>query len=158
MITFAERFLSITMSYEGKSGYKGYQGETGATQTIKVYTITETKQIKKQGVSAYGQSAIPTSNILGKQPDIVKIEGKLCTVDEIDTYLANLAPYRTVNTIYNAFLPCSILYATSSNCPEVAGQYWLVDMFKIKRNLQKREHILFELVLYKWYGDLPGGN
>ena len=153
-ITFTERFLSITMTYEGKSGYKGYQGESGDTHTIKVYTISETKQIKKQGIASYSQDAVPMSNLLGKQPDILKIEGKLCMVSEVNEYLATLT-HRPVNALYNAFLPCSIVTASSTVAPEANGN-WMVDMFKIKRNLQKRDIVAFELILYRWYGPLPG--
>ncbi len=155
-ITLAERFLSITMTYRDKSGYKGYQGEIGNTHTLYVYTITDTRQIKKLGISSYSQDAIPTGVIQGRQPDILKIEGKLCKVSEVDAYLARLSS-RSVNTIYNVLLPCSIVTATSTAAPEANGN-WMVDMFKVKRNLQKRDIILFELVLYKWYGELPGSG
>lgn len=142
------------MNYNGQSGHKGYQGATGNTHTIKVYSITDTRQLKKLGVSSYSQTSTPMSVILGKQPDVIKIEGKLCMVSEVETYLAGLS-HRPCNTLFNVFLPCSIVSATSSECPEANGN-WLVDTFKIKRNLQKRDIVSFELVLYKWYAALPG--
>lgn len=138
------------MTHLNKSGNKGFGGTTGATHTIYVYNITETKQIKKQGISSYSQTVIPQTILQGRQPDTIKIEGKLCKVSEVTQYLNALSGYRSVNTLYNVFLPCSILIGSSTNCPEINGN-WIVDTFKIKRNLQKRDLVLFELVLNKWY-------
>lgn len=149
-VTLTERFLKITMNYHGESGHKGYQSEGGNTHTIHVYNITETRQIKKIGVSSYSQTTTPISTITGKQPDVVKIEGKLCMVKDVTTYLAGISG-RACNTLFNVFLPCSILTGSSSECPEINGE-WIVDTFKIKRNLQKRDIVAFELILYKWYG------
>lgn len=154
MITFTENFLNITMQHNGEVGHKGYNTTAGATHTLKVYTINDTKQIYKIGGSSYSQTVTPYSVTMGKEPDILKIEGKLCRVDEVDTYIAPLASHRNLNTIYNVFLPCSILTGSSAVCPEAIGN-WMVDIFKIKRSLQQRDNIMFELVLLKWYGGLP---
>lgn len=163
MITLAEKFLNMTMVHNGENGHKGFDILDGATHTIKVYTISDTRAIYKQGISSYSQSVVPTSVTLGREPDIIKIEGKLCRVDEVyDTngniksngFLSYLSSHRNLNTIYNVFLPCSIVTASSTVAPEANGN-WMVDMFKVKRNLQKRDLILFELVLIKWYGALP---
>lgn len=146
------------MQHNGQVGHKGYATEAGYTHNLPVYTISDTRQIYKIGGSSYSQTVTPYSTILGKQPDVVKIEGKLCRVDEVDAYIAPIASHRKLNTIYNLFLPCSILMATSTTCPEVSGSYWFVDVFKIKRDLQHRDIILYELILMKWYGGLPASG
>ena len=154
------------MKHNGENGHKGYAVESGATHTIKVYNITETRQVYSQGISSYSQTVTPMSVTLGREPDIVKIEGKLCQVNEVYNangtikaggFLSYLSSYRNLNTIYNVFLPCSIVEATSTVSPNVNGK-WLVDLFKVKRNLQKRDLILFELTLCRWYGDLPSSG
>ena len=157
-ITLTEQFLNITMNYGGLSGNKGYDVINGASHTIYIYSITDTRQIVTQGISSYSQTVAPMSLIRGRQPDILKIEGKLCHIDKVSTYLSPLGAYRNLNTIYNVFLPCSIVTGTSDGeCPEIEGS-WLVDTFKVKRSLEKRKLVLFELVLYKWYGSLPGST
>ena len=160
MITFTEYFLNITMTHNSQNGHKGYNTVARATHTLPVYTISDTKQIYKIGGSSYSQTVTPYSVTMGKEPETIKIEGKLCRVSEVNTYLTPLAAHRKVNTIYNVFLPCSILQASSTTCPElmIGDALWLVDIFKVKRDLQHREWILYELALLKWYGGLPSSG
>ena len=159
MITFTETFLSITMeALPGKIGYKGFGHATGATHQLKVYNISNKRNVYREGQASYSQTTTPTSELIGREPDIITIDGPLCYLDSTGTmvsnYLGSISNHN-VNTLYNAFIPCSILAATSTVSPDVSGKNWIVSTFKIKRNTQKRSIVMFELVLYRWYGALP---
>jgi len=156
--TFVEYTLDITMAYNGQNGHKGYQKTARCTHTIDASLSSNTRQINKQTIDSYSQTIAPQSTILGYQPEVVKLEGVLCHIDDVEDMLAQTAGHRVINTLYNKFLPCSILWCNSSDIPELmVGQprskgYWLVDMFKIKRSKQKPDLILYELILTRWYG------
>lgn len=145
------------MSYQGKVGYKGFKGASGATHQLKVYNISNKRNAYREGQASYNQTTTPTSELMGKEPDVITIEGPLCYIDPtgvtVSNYLGTISNHN-VNTLYNAFIPCSILAATSTVSPDINGN-WIVYTFKIKRNTQKRSIVTFELVLYKWYGALP---
>lgn len=160
MITFTETFLGITMNYKTQHGYKGYKGIPGATHTINVYNISNKRTAYREGMASYEQTVIPTSQLYGREPDVLTIDGPLCNLtanpNAVDELLAPLEGKHPVNTLYNVFIPCCILQATTSTCPDIrSGSYWIVNTFKIKRNAQKRGMIYFELNLYKWYGGAP---
>lgn len=159
MITFTETFLGITMEYQpGKVGWKGYKGIAGATHQIKVYNISNKRNAYREGQTSYEQSVAPTSNLYGREPDVVTIEGPLCYIDSSGTSVSNLlttTSQHPVNTLYNVFIPCCVVSASSSTSPDINGN-WIVETFKIKRNAQKRGILMFELILYKWYEGLPG--
>lgn len=157
-LTFTERFLSITMEYDSKVGYKGYKGADGASHQIEVYTISDKKIIEKQGISSYNQYVAPQSITHGKQPEVITVEGPLCYVGSggtfqscgnVTTLLNGIGAAHPVNELYNVFIPCCILTASSTD-GSLSGS-WIVNTFKIKRNMQKRNLVLFELTLYKWY-------
>lgn len=151
MITFVEEFLHITMTYQGKVGYKGFDRTTGNTHHINMYNISDKRNISKRGISSYSQTVTPITIIDGKNPDTITLEGPLCHIDGFQEFLGNIGD-RKLNTLYNVFLPCSILTATSTTCPDISGKKWMVDTFKIKRNSsQKRPIIVFELILLRWY-------
>ena len=154
--TFVEYTLDITMTYNGQNGHKGYQKTPRCTHTIDASLSSNTRQINKQTIDSYSQTIAPQSTILGYQPETVKIEGILCHVADVENLLAETAHCRAVNTLYNKFLPCSILVCQSSDVPELvtwsSPNKWLVDMSKIKRSKQKPDLILFEMVLMRWYG------
>lgn len=143
--TFDEHFLSITMNYNGEWGHKGYGNEGGSTIPIDVYSINKIKQVSKDGHSSYSQTVTPISVLKGRKPDRLQIEGKLCLVHDVNSYLGMIGN-RNFNTLYNVFLPCSILLGYGD-----CGGEWIVETFKIKRTSQKRDIVGFELILQRWY-------
>ena len=154
MITFTETFLGITMSHQGKVGWKGYSKIAGAVHQIKVYNISNKRIAYREGQSSYEQTTTPSSVLYGKEPDVITIEGPLCYIDPSMTSVNNLlstTSQHPVNTLYNVFIPCCVLYAESTTSPDVHDKYWIVDTFNIKRSMQKRGIIIFELVLLRWY-------
>lgn len=154
MITFTEIFLNITMEYDAKVGYKGYDIATGATHELDPTISVLTKEVSKQSTPSYSQTTVPITIIFGANPTKVKLEGTLCKVSEVSSYLNGFARHRAVNSLYNVFIPCSILHVDSSSPYnteiETLGSYWIVDTFKIKRNAQKRDLIQYELILMLW--------
>ena len=153
--TFTEYALNITMAKDGQNGHKGYNETKICSHTVDVTLSSNTRQVNKQTIDSYSQTTAPQSIVLGYQPEIVKLEGILCHIADVENLLAETAHCRAVNTLYNKFLPCSILECQSSDVPELEmgiQHKWLVDMFKIKRSKQKPDLILFEMVLMRWYG------
>lgn len=153
--TFTEYALNITMTKDGQNGHKGYNETEICSHTVDVTLSSNTRQVNKQTIESYSQTIAPQSIVLGYQPETVKIEGILCHVADVENLLAETAHCRAVNTLYNKFLPCSILECQSSDVPELEmgiQHKWLVDMFKIKRSKQKPDLILFEMVLMRWQG------
>lgn len=153
--TFTEYALNITMTKDGQNGHKGYNETEICSHTVDVTLSSNTRQVNKQTIESYSQTIAPQSIVLGYQPETVKIEGILCHVADVENLLAETAHCRAVNTLYNKFLPCSILVCQSSDVPELEmgiQHKWLVDMFKIKRSKQKPDLILFEMVLMRWQG------
>ena len=153
--TFTEYALNITMAKDGQNGHKGYNETEICSHTVDVTLSSNTRQVNKQTIDSYSQTTAPQSIVLGYQPEIVKLEGILCHIADVEDLLAETAHCRAVNTLYNKFLPCSILECQSSDVPELEmgiQHKWLVDMFKIKRSKQKPDLILFEMVLMRWYG------
>jgi len=166
--TFTEYALNITMA----NGHKEYNetkicsGCNCLTHTVDVTLSSNTRQVNKQTIDSYSQTVAPQTTVLGYQPETVKLEGVLCHIADVEDLLAETAPYRAINTLYNKFLPCSILECEDSDIPELQVKIsseccccccqskprWLVDMFKIKRSKQKPDLILFEMVLMRWYG------
>jgi len=150
--TFIEHVLNITMD----NGHKKYNESEMPTcsHTVDVTLSLNTRQVNKQTIDSYSQTVAPQSIVLGYQPETVKLEGVLCHIADVEDLLAKTAPYRAINTLYNKFLPCSILVCNNSDVPELINgspNKWLVDMFKIKRSKQKPDLILFELILMRWY-------
>lgn len=159
MITFTEDFMGITMSYGGRDGYKGYSGIVGATHQIQVYNTSNKRNINKQSSASYDQDIVPTSVTYGRDPDIVTIEGPLCHLSvgsgnfgmsSVNDLLSTTTAHR-VNTLFNTFVPCCKLLAASDNDPSIDGNTFIVDTFKIKRNIQKRSIVMFELIIRRWY-------
>jgi len=155
MIVLSEMFLGITMSYDGKDGYKGYNMYSGSSHTIEIYNISNKHNVFKDSYSSYDQTVVPVSIIHGRDPDMVTIEGRLCYADEFATYLSGITSHN-VNTLMNVFLPCSLVDTRSTCHPDINNCFWLVDSFKIKRNIQKRNIIAFELILCRWYDGMGG--
>ena len=159
--TFTEYALNITMA----NGHKEYNEAKICSHTVDVTLSSNTRQVNKQTIDSYSQTVAPQSIVLGYQPETVKLEGVLCHIADVEDLLAETAPYRAINTLYNKFLPCSILECEDSDIPELQVKIsseccccccqskprWLVDMFKIKRSKQKPDLILFELILMRWY-------
>lgn len=155
--TFTEYALNITMA----NGHKKYNETEICSHTVDVTLSSNTRQVNKQTIDSYSQTTAPQSIVLGYQPEIVKLEGILCHIADVENLLAETAHCRAINTLYNKFLPCSILECEDSDIPELQVKIsseccckprWLVDMFKIKRSKQKPDLILFEMVLMRWYG------
>ena len=154
--TFIEHVLNITMD----NGHKKYNESEMCSHTVDVTLSSNTRQVNKQTIDSYSQTVAPQTTVLGYQPETVKLEGVLCHIADVEDLLAETAPYRAINTLYNKFLPCSILECEDSDIPELQVKIsseccckprWLVDMFKIKRSKQKPDLILFELILMRWY-------
>ena len=152
--TFTEYVLNITMA----NGHKKYNETKICSHTVDVTLSSNTRQVNKQTIDSYSQTTAPQSIVLGYQPEIVKLEGILCHIADVENLLAETAHCRAINTLYNKFLPCSILECEDSDIPELQVKIeccckprWLVDMFKIKRSKQKPDLILFELILMRWY-------
>lgn len=154
--TFTEYALNITMTKDGQNGHKGYNETEICSHTVDVTLSSNTRQVNKQTIESYSQTIAPQSIVLGYQPETVKLEGILCHIADVENLLTETAHCRAINTLYNKFLPCSILVCQSSDVPELvtwsSPNKWLVDMFKIKRSKQKPDLILFEMVLMRWYG------
>ena len=163
--TFTEYALNITMAKDGQNGHKGYNETEICSHTVDVTLSSNTRQVNKQTIDSYSQTTAPQSIVLGYQPETVKLEGILCHIADVEDLLAETAHCRAINTLYNKFLPCSILECEDSDIPELQVKIsseccccccqskprWLVDMFKIKRSKQKPDLILFELILMRWY-------
>lgn len=152
-LTITEQFLNITMEHDGYIGWKGYDYIDGASHELDATIRVLSTEVESQSNPSYSQSSTPISYVLGKKPDKIKIEGPLCKVDEVDDYLSSISSHRNLNTIYNVFLPCSIITISDASY----GGLWIVDTFKIKRDTKNREWILFELIVDKWY-KTPGVN
>ena len=154
--TFTEYALNITMAKDGQNGHKGYNETEICSHTVDVTLSSNTRQVNKQTIDSYSQTIAPQLIVLGYQPETVKVEGILCHIADVENLLTETAHCRAINTLYNKFLPCSILVCSNSDVPELvtwsSPNKWLVDMFKIKRSKQKPDLILFEMVLMRWYG------
>jgi hypothetical protein len=153
MAVITEQFLNITMSYGGQTGNKGYAVKSGSTINVGIYQTTNNRSINQQVTSSYSQTTVPIIVNYGRKADVANISGKLCNFDDFTTFLSGITTHNR-NTLYNTFLPCTIVNISGDDVPDLAGN-WMVDTFKIKRNIQKRDIIEFELGLVKWYESVP---
>ena len=119
-VMFTEYYLDITMAYQGKAGYKGYNFTEGCRHTFDASLSSNTRKSNRQAIDSYSQTIMPQSQLLGYEPEMVKLEGVLCHVSEVDTLLAAYSGYRRVNALYNIFLPCSILYYNGGSIRELS--------------------------------------
>jgi len=160
MLVLKEQFLNIDMD----DGVKKFVVQDGATHNIKIYTINDTKANNKQ-IQFGGQSSVPTTQLLGRQPDNVRITGRIGEYNKINSILSGIAPYRIAgtNNIYNLFMVGSILTVQSGSdlVPEMPlvdkdgnPSMWIVNTFTVRRNISKRTLLTFELNLLRWYKDL----
>jgi len=155
-ITITEKFLSITMEHDGYTGWKGYDYTDGATHEVNASIYILSREVESKSIPSYSQTVAPISYTMGKKPEKIKIEGPLCLVTNVSTYISQFAAHRNLNTIYNVFLPCSIVTVECTYNSAISG-FWIVESFKIKRDVKNREWIFFELVVDKWYAT-PGVN
>lgn len=152
MLTFKERYLKIVIN----NGCKQYDPQEGMEYNIDAYRIVDTRTNEKISVTG-GQNNSPYTILTGKQPDVIRLEGKMCHLSGVAGILAAMKTARPQGRpiLANWFLVGAIVEANGGNIsPELNG-FWIVSQFAIKRNVQKREFILFDLVLKKWTKNLP---
>ena len=156
MLQFTEKLLSITMI----DGLKQYVSpEQGIVHEIQVSKITDTRAANSESYPSYTQTASPYTHVKGRKAEQYKIEGPLCQVTEVDDFLENTSS-RKLNTLYNVFLPCSILICSSNtDHGEIPrGSEWMVESFEISRSVAKRTTILYSLVLTRVYQEITNGS
>lgn len=158
MLTFTEICLNITQV----AGLKKYSPSVNknVVHVLEDYKILNAKEANTQTYASYSQTATPYTLLKGRKAEHFTIDGVLCKADptSVATFLATLAAGRNYNTLYNAFLPCSILTCTANdNHTEIPiDSKWMVEKFVISRSVQRRMAILFTLDILKYYQEVPG--
>ena len=149
MLVFTERCLNITQV----NGLKKYDPDaSGYTHTLETVKIVNTRAINSTSYPSYTQDSCPYTHVAGRKAETFTIDGVLCEVTKVAPLLDSITN-RNVNTLYNVFLPCSIL-TVSENTDHgefPLGTDWIVESFTISRTSQRRSVILFSLVVSRYY-------
>lgn len=140
-LTLNEIFTYVTMV----DGVKDYASDIKMTHTLTAYTISDVKSNNKQSQIG-GQTSTPTTQLLGKNPDNLRITGKVCELSGVDGIISSMSGYRVVSALYNLFLVGSYVQVGDSDSTGISGLY-IVDEFTIRRNIRNRTLITFELGL-----------
>jgi hypothetical protein len=148
MLVFTEKCLNITMI----NGLKKYNPTSaGITHNLQSAKITNKREINSQSYPSFTQESNPYTHVKGRKTETYTIDGVLCKVIDVTSFLAGFTA-RNVNTLYNVFLPCSIITCTdNTDHPEIPlGTEWIVETFTITRSSQRRSVILFNLVISRY--------
>lgn len=148
MLKMTEKFLLITQEY----GKKYYAKTTGYTHEIPVSRVVETLSVNRESTTG-GPGGIPNSELLGQQPDTLRLE-ILWPYKDIPGILDSLATHRVegTNIPANIFLVGSILLPvpeTSVVMEAFGSDPWTVDVFSIRRNISRRGMVIGDLALIR---------
>ena len=155
MLTFTEKCLNITMT----NGCKHYKSITddGVVHVLETVKISDVRVANAESTPSYSQTNVPYSFLKGRKAEVVTIDGVLCQANPtaISALLATLHG-RNLPTLYNVFLPCSVLICTNNeNHTEIpVGSQWMVQTFSISRTATRRGVILFNLKLMRYYQEI----
>lgn len=155
MITFGEQCLSLTQ----EDGLKKYaETVSGPVHVLKVDKIVDNRTLNIESFPSYVQDIFPYSHVKGRKVESITIDGPLCEANAkaVADFLEEYIPYRRLNTLYNVFLPCSILTCSDpGDHPEIGdGTKWMVQSFTVSRSVSRRSIILYTLKLIKYYTEV----
>lgn len=165
MIGFSETFFRITMV----NGLKQYlpDHDTFFTAYFQVSKITNVRELNSESYPSYSQTEKPYTHVKGRKFEQYKIEGPLCRSNEASEFLSKYCSTgtidyghggrtRSVNRLYNVFLPCSIIICDYNDGHEEIpiNSKWIVERFEITRSVAKRQVIFYSLTLSRIYQEL----
>jgi hypothetical protein len=155
MIIFTENTLGISMTYDGKNGYKGYNSVEGFTHIIYGTKILNSQELNQDSVST---GNIPVVNVYGRTPTEIRLEASLNKrwPSEIIDLLTSMNSIRIKATVKNIFLVTSILTVVEAKVyPREfpIGSRWYVQKYVWKRDTTCSNNPRISLVLLRWYED-----
>jgi hypothetical protein len=161
-LEFSEQKMKFTMTFDNKHGNKGFElSNPGFSHLIFAHASGTDRELNSDSTPG---GTIPISTTYGNKLPVINLTGYFpypYPSIQFTEFLNSLAPYRLAgyNTVKNIFLVGSVLTVVSngdgvfSELPILSK--WYVKKYTWNRDITHPTRGEFNLVLLRWYKDLP---